>query len=61
MHAGFGQLAENRSGFLTVFYGNPSSSKRQLLWELLSKINNEKGQPWCVIGDFNEILIQEEK
>ncbi|XP_042969164.1 uncharacterized protein LOC122301866 [Carya illinoinensis] len=34
--------------------------QKHLSWELLKTINDGT-EPWCIIGDFNEILFQHEK
>lgn len=41
---------------LTGYYGHPEVSKMTLSWELLSRLNQENS-PWCIIGEFNEILV----
>lgn len=41
--------------FLIGFYDHPETSKRKETWALLSQIH-QVGEPWCFIGDFNEIL-----
>lgn len=46
---------------LTGFYGNPETSKRYESWQSLSKIIEYVKAPWCVVGDFNEIIFQDEK
>lgn len=52
---------ESDVGFLlTSFYGRPNVSERLASWELLDKINQEKALPWCIIGDSNEIVTQDE-
>ncbi|KAF5449972.1 hypothetical protein F2P56_030362 [Juglans regia] len=49
------------SWLLSGFYGHPVVSKRKNTWDLLSLLNSASEMPWCVIGDFNEILCQTEK
>ena len=46
---------------LTSFYGHPNWSKRHELWALLRYLQSYRPTPWLVIGDFNEILTQDEK
>ncbi|XP_042939417.1 uncharacterized protein LOC122274448 [Carya illinoinensis] len=46
---------------LTSFYDKPDSSLREVTWCLLSSLKLESGKGWCVIGDFNEIIAQDEK
>lgn len=46
---------------ITGFYGYPEKCKRKASRSLLSQINPNNDSPWCVLGDFNEILTQDEK
>ncbi|XP_042952162.1 uncharacterized protein LOC122289251 [Carya illinoinensis] len=45
----------------TGFYGHPETAKRKLSWNLLHMLKPEAEVPWCVAGDFNEIIYQTEK
>ncbi|XP_035547368.1 uncharacterized protein LOC118348906 [Juglans regia] len=45
----------------TGFYGHPDASKRNLSWELLASLSPKTDEAWCIGGDFNELLRQEEK
>ncbi|XP_042941294.1 uncharacterized protein LOC122275977 [Carya illinoinensis] len=38
-----------------------ASSKRKGSWKLLSLLKPSPDQPWCIIGDFNEVVCQAEK
>lgn len=47
---------------VTRFYGNPDSSKRKDVWQLLQDdLKSHKNYPWLVMGDFNEIMVHDEK
>lgn len=46
---------------LTCYYGYPKRSRRRQAWDLLRQIHDMANDPWCVIGDFNDILSQEDK
>jgi exonuclease III len=46
---------------LTCFYGHPVAAKRHESWALLKHLMQLQPSPWVCIGDFNEILTQEEK
>uniref|UniRef100_A0A803QGA2 Reverse transcriptase domain-containing protein n=1 Tax=Cannabis sativa TaxID=3483 RepID=A0A803QGA2_CANSA len=43
------------------FYGEPNVSKRRLTWDMLEHLRIVYEGPWLVIGDFNEILSQDDK
>ncbi|CAO2816198.1 unnamed protein product [Amaranthus hypochondriacus] len=45
---------------LTGFYGLLERAKRRESWELLKAICNSCSLPWVVLGDFNEILSNDE-
>ena len=47
---------------LSFVYGHPNPSHRNNLWERLERLaNNKNGQPWFILGDFNELLGNHEK
>ncbi|KAL8146387.1 hypothetical protein AgCh_004217 [Apium graveolens] len=46
---------------LTGFYGELNRSRRRKTWDSLRKLARDSNLPWCVIGDLNNILAQEEK
>ncbi|XP_060965763.1 uncharacterized protein LOC133034618 [Cannabis sativa] len=46
---------------LTGFYGEPNRNRRERTWNLLRTIAGSSSLPWCVIGDVNNILNQEDK
>lgn len=47
--------------YLTCVYGDPVKEKRQAVWERLSDIGMRRDDPWMLVGDFNELLSNEEK
>lgn len=50
------------SFFYSFVYGFPNPSNRNDLWEGLERIGTtRKGQPWRIMGDFNELLGNNEK
>lgn len=46
---------------ISGFYGRPETTERHLSWELLSQVNVDNDLPWCVVGNFNEIISQDKK
>ena len=46
---------------LTCFYGEATRSLRYKTWETMKRLRGESTLPWLCIGDFNEILRQEEQ
>lgn len=43
-------------------YGHPNPSHRYHLWERIERIGtNRRGHPWFILGDFNELLSNNEK
>ncbi|XP_025608180.1 uncharacterized protein [Arachis hypogaea] len=53
-----GQMAEEAGIFV---YGNPIFQKRRKLWQELTVSNMNKEEPQAYMGDFNDILSQDEK
>jgi exonuclease III len=46
---------------LTGYYGFPGSGRRRAAWNFLKQLSQLSNLPWCVIGDFNDILAPSEK
>ncbi|GAU37478.1 hypothetical protein TSUD_207140 [Trifolium subterraneum] len=46
---------------LTGFYGYPEGSRRRDSWNFLRQLSHISNLPWCIIGDFNDILSSDEK
>ncbi|XP_065624064.1 uncharacterized protein LOC136065183 [Quercus suber] len=45
----------------TGFYGEPDTARRHEAWSELRHLNHHPTAPWICIGDFNELVSQEEK
>ena len=45
----------------TGFYGEPETANRENSWSLLRVLRHHFSLPWVCLGDFNEILFEEEK
>ncbi|XP_058776806.1 uncharacterized protein LOC131651153 [Vicia villosa] len=52
---------DNSAWILTCYYGYPERSRRKLALDLLREIRYMSSLPWCVIGDFNDLLSQQDK
>ena len=46
---------------LTGFYGEPDTGRRDEGWNMLQMLSLKPKLPWCVLGDFNELLEVQEK
>ena len=45
----------------SAIYASPRYAKRQFLQDNLSSIANLHSLPWAIVGDFNEILMSDDK
>lgn len=48
--------SDNCKWWLTSFYGFPERQNRRVSWNLLQNLHALSNAPWCVIGDFNDML-----
>ncbi|XP_058776514.1 uncharacterized protein LOC131650817 [Vicia villosa] len=46
---------------LTCYYGYPERARRRQAWALLRELHVMSTLPWCIIGDFNDLLSQNDK
>ncbi|KAL8108560.1 hypothetical protein AgCh_024870 [Apium graveolens] len=46
---------------LTGIYGEPDRSKRKETWDLIRRLSTDYTLPWCLIGDMNNVLSQNDK
>lgn len=51
----------NLSFYLTGVYGDPDFNLRSQVWEKISNLRISNNQAWMCIGDFDDILSQNEK
>lgn len=42
-------------------YGEPASDGKSVVWDRLTSLGVGRSEPWSIIGDFNEILNNDEK
>ena len=45
----------------TGFYGEAETARRIEAWDSLRSLNHHPNTPWLCAGDFNELVIQDEK
>ncbi|XP_042944747.1 uncharacterized protein LOC122278633 [Carya illinoinensis] len=62
VHAKVTEEGENsESWWLTGIYGKPDVSRRYESWDLLRSIKVPSDKRWLLMGDFNEIMSNDEK
>lgn len=45
----------------TGLYGEPDRQLRRNTWDLLRTLARDSNLPWCVMGDMNNVLSQQDK
>lgn len=43
------------------FYGCTESGRRRESWDLIRDLASRSSIPWCIIGDFNDMMFAHEK
>ncbi|XP_030958322.1 uncharacterized protein LOC115980181 [Quercus lobata] len=61
IHAIVKDLSSNSSWLLSTVYASPRYAERRLLWDNLSRVAELHTLPWIIAGDFNKILLGEDK
>lgn len=46
---------------ITGIYGEPDRAKREQTWSLIRGLSSQNTLPWCLIGDMNNVLSQNDK
>lgn len=46
---------------LSCFYGFPERARRQNSWDLIRCLASKSNLPWCIMGDFNDLLYESDK
>ncbi|XP_074356438.1 uncharacterized protein LOC141696155 [Apium graveolens] len=46
---------------LSGIYGEPDRNQRRKTWDLLQNLERDSNLPWCVIGDLNNVVSQQDK
>lgn len=49
------------SFFLSCVYGEPAHDGKSVVWNRLTSLGATRSAPWSIVGDFNEILNNDEK
>jgi exonuclease III len=52
---------EKENWRLTCYYGFHERERRRHAWDLLRNLRDMSDLPWCIIGDFNDLLSHEDK
>ncbi|XP_058733184.1 uncharacterized protein LOC131604782 [Vicia villosa] len=55
------QDAERGDWRLTCYYGFPERNRRRQAWNMIRELHSMSNLPWCIIGDFNDLLSQNDK
>ena len=53
--------SQSHNFLLTAIYASPNFNKRKMLWEYLKNLAPSVNLPWVLLGDFNEMLAEDEK
>lgn len=61
IHATVQNLEDQTDYDFTFVYGNPTFQQRRFLWNRLRALQSDKRRQWGCVGDFNELLSQQEK
>ena len=61
IHAIIRVRSQSLNWLISAIYASPRFTERCMLWENLKMLANLHDLPWAFIGDFNELLIEEEK
>lgn len=46
---------------LSCYYGFPERSRRKDFWTFIHKLASLSSLPWCIWGDFNDLLYVDDK
>lgn len=45
----------------TGYYGYPKRGRREESWNMIRSLSVASTRPWCIIGDFNDLMHIDEK
>ncbi|XP_074377162.1 uncharacterized protein LOC141718680 [Apium graveolens] len=46
---------------LTLYYNYPERIRRRKAWDMIRRLSNASSLPWCILGDFNDLLYSSDK
>lgn len=46
---------------LTLYYGFPERARRKEAWNMICNLSKISNLPWCILGDFNDLLYSADK
>ena len=61
IHATVKVHSSNLTWLLSVIYASPRLAERRILWENLKTVAHLHNLPWLMLGDFNEVLCDDDK
>ncbi|KAL4638398.1 hypothetical protein ACB092_03G143700 [Castanea dentata] len=61
IHAIVRVRSQNFNWLINAIYASPRFEERCILWENLKMLADIHDLPWALMGDFNEVLTEEEK
>ncbi|XP_023883345.1 uncharacterized protein LOC111995659 [Quercus suber] len=61
IHAIIWVRSQSLNWLINAIYASLRLAERYILWENLKMLTNLHDLPWALIGDFNEVLLEEEK
>ena len=61
IHATVKVCSSNLTWLLSAIYASPRLAERRILWENLKIVAHLHNLPWLMLGDFNEVLCDDDK
>ncbi|XP_058767570.1 uncharacterized protein LOC131641282 [Vicia villosa] len=61
IHCGVYDKNDNFQHWLTAIYADNKLDRRRSLWKDIEKINSTQQGPWCLMGDYNNVLHTDDR
>ena len=61
IHATLKVRSSNTTQLLSIIYASSRLAERRILWENLKTVAHLHNLPWLMLGDFNEVLCNDDK